>query len=245
MGKHSERKQIPADKLAENMPPALETKHDNSLLNRWRTFRENGEKLAEQREEAEAKRDRKIWNWFRKTPVGKLWVALRNNLRKSKAGRIVLTAIYLGLAALMFAIVPLARIGLDAYFGAQVGHTDLTQAQIDQGYVEPCTGSKSCSPSGAGYRILSDSEALANPNCTANAESCISVITLQRECTSVTTMIYEYAKESDWFEANTVFLKNYPTGSKNFAIGTKLVVPITGLTPTYEAWSIDQVRCDY
>lgn len=245
MGKDHKPKEIPADKLAENMPPIQETSIQKTSREFWKAFRENNDEVAQERVKMEREDNRKIWNWYRKTPVGKLWVKLRNHLKKTKSGRIGLVGIYLGMFVVLMFTPTLAGMGIDLFFGAQVGHTNLTQDQVDEGYVEPCLGNRSCSPTGAAYRMMSKSEKAGNPECPANADECISVITLQEECISVTTEIFEYAKKGDWFEANTIFLEKYPQVGKNFEVGTKFVFPITGLNPKYEDWAIDHVRCDY
>ena len=216
---------------------------------KFRIFMDNMKALREAQEErqekASAEFDRKTWNRFRKTRAGKAWIRFRNRLKKTPGGRKVLWGIQLS-----FALVPLIGLLsawplLGMWMDSWGGHVQLTDAQVAAGYYEGCSGSKHCSPDGAGYREMTPAEKASDANCMPNADDCISVIPLRLECQYVTVVINEYKNKGDWVEAERLFLKEYPKGSTNWKRGKPFTFSITGLNHKYAEWSIDQVRCDY
>ena len=113
MGNDREPKEIPADKLAENLPPQRESARMKTLREFNEAVVENFDEVSEEREKNEREQNRKLWNWYRKTLPGKLWVKLRNRLKKSSVGRIGLAGIYLGMFIILIASPSLAGVGLD------------------------------------------------------------------------------------------------------------------------------------
>lgn len=244
MGKHEKPKEIPADKLAENMPPARKPNMASKLADLRAKYVARRDAQQAAQEKASYEFDRKTWNWFRKTWLGKAWVRFRNNLKKTKSGRRILSGIYLTMAGSGLLLLLAARPLLGLWFDSWGGHVNLTDKQLQAGYYEGCSGSKHCSPDGAAYRDMTASEKASDPNCKPNADECISVIPLRLECAYVTVVIDEYEKKDDWSAANRLFLEEYPEGRKNWVRGKPFTFSIAGLNGKYDHWVIDQVRCN-
>jgi hypothetical protein len=117
MGKDEEPKEIPADKFAENLPPAKKANLFSRLSAVKSEFLEKRSKAEAELERSQELASRKRWSKFRKTPLGKIWVQFKKHMNKTERGQKVFAglvlAFYGSLLVGMFFIIPLTGTLLD------------------------------------------------------------------------------------------------------------------------------------
>jgi hypothetical protein len=245
MGKVHKPKEIPADKIAENLPPERAPNAFTKLAQVKKRWDEKRAAQEDAMDSASEEVDKKVWKWYRKTPMGKAWVRWRNRLRKTRRGRVILGGVYLSISAFWLSLLFLYGPVVDWIFGTNEGRIELTATQQQDGYSEGCSGKRCSFKDGAAWRFMTPAEQAADPECKPDSEDCLSVIPLEVKCEYITVMILKYIHSGDWFSDETVFQDKYPVGSKNWSTGKPLTFSISDLGSQHEEWSIDQVRCSY
>ena len=247
MGNAEEPKEIPADKLAENLPPAKEPNVFKKLKDFKAELDEKRLKLEEARELDEEAAARKRWNKFRKTPLGKVWIRFKKRMKRTKNGRKVLTgltfAFYGSLLVGMFLVIPLTGTLLDKIFNPN--QIELSQELKDQGFYQSCSGRKHCSPDGVAYKILDEQEQRASSVCDDRDEWCVRLIPLDIGCVELRVNVSYFEKEADWVAAASESFALAPKVGKDFKISAVYDLAINSTKGDYPLVSVDEAFCNH
>jgi hypothetical protein len=247
MGKDDEPKEIPADKLAENLPPAKEPNVFSKLKGFKNELAEKKARVEEARDRNEELAARKRWNKFRKTPLGKAWVQFKKRMKKTKNGRKVLAGLTLGfygiiLVGMLFAV-PITGNLLDKLFSPN--QIELSQELKDQGFYQSCSGRKHCSPDGVAYKILDEQEQRASSVCDDRDEWCVRLIPLDIGCVELRVNVSYFEKEADWIAAASESFAMNPKVGKDFKISSVYDLPINSTQGDFPLISVDDAICNH
>mgnify|MGYP000028109348 CR=1 FL=1 len=213
----------------------------------WKSIRETSDATDEmQSEAAEAEnvRGAKRFRWFAKTPLGKWWLPIRSNMKKTKQGRrwlltfnILQAVFWIGM---LFALRPAINWISDGIFPTDY---QLTSAQKAEGYDQTLSSGRYASDEGVAYRFYNENE-YQNAECLQSYDWCIYALPLWKDCEEV-YMEFSTAEKDELFagtiENKTTTVK--PKFGKYFKLGEPVTLGVTVNDPKSQYGSVDHIYC--
>jgi len=231
------------DKWDHNYEPD-ESKPSMALF--WKNIRETASAAEEVKEEAEAKAEAKQARRFARSRLGKWWLPIRRELKKSKVGRRWLMAINIAQLLVLLSALFFVRPALNFVFDTWLFPPDykLTAAQVQQGYDQTQSSGRSAHNEGVAWRGMTEAEYRSNPDCKQSYNFCVMAIPLHKDCQE----IYMEFSTSATSDSNAATIEHLtasvrPKLGASFKPGERVVLGVHAKNAKSQYGGVDHIYC--
>jgi hypothetical protein len=185
--------------------------------------------------------------WFAETPLGKWWNPKKEELKQTRAGRVILVFLTLGEIGGMLGAGILLMVGATLVIDTYLFPADynLTPAQEEEGYGRTVSsGYKSSHPEDVYYRFYTKQDYAVDPDCKKEDAWCVYAISRNKDCHEIFMEFTTRESDSDFSPVlETLESAKTATDGNSFLLGERITLGVVSKDPKANYGSVEHIYC--